>query len=216
MTAKVITLATSKGGAGKSTLVRNLSAYWLNVGFRVAIVDADPQGSIINRYVPKGILEKLYVIANPEETVNSTVEEIQNKFDYILIDTGGFRNRTTVMALLCCDYALIPLKPSSDDFVAAIDTHTLIKELNQTPERISNPIKYRMIMTMSQQGTIIARHVRTELQKMGFLLLKSEMFHRVAYPETAISGLSPCITDPDGAAARDIANIVKELESELN
>lgn len=71
-------------------------------------------------------------------------------------------------------------------------------------------------MTMSQQGTIIARHVRAELEKMGFLLLKSEMFHRVAYPETAISGLSPCITDPDGAAARDIANIVKELETELN
>ena len=56
----------------------------------------------------------------------------------------------------------------------------------------------------------------TQLEKMGFLLLKSEMFHRVAYPETAISGLSPCITDPDGAAARDIANIVKELETELN
>lgn len=216
MTAKIITLATSKGGAGKSTLVRNLAAYWLNVGFRVAIIDADPQGSIIGRHSPKGILEKLYVIANPEETVSSTVEEIQNNFDYILIDTGGFRNRTTVIALLCCHYAIIPLKPSSDDFAAAIDTHALIKELNQTPERISNPIKYRMIMTMSQQGTIIARHVRSELQKMGFLLLKAEMFHRVAYPETAISGLSPCITDPDSAASRDISNIVKELNEIFN
>lgn len=211
MTAKILTLATSKGGAGKSTLVRNLSAYWLNIGFRVAIVDADPQGSIINRHNQKGILEKLYVIADPEETVGTTVEELKNNFDYILIDTGGFRNRTTVIALLSCDYALIPLKPSSDDFAAAVDTHALIKELNLTPERISTPIKYRMILTMSQQGTIIARHVRLELEKLGYLLLKSEMYHRVIYPEAAITGMSPCITEPDSAASRDIANISKEL-----
>lgn len=211
MTAKIITLATSKGGAGKSTLVRNLAAYWLNIGFRVAIVDADPQRSIINRHVPTGILEKLHVVADPEDTVNFTVEELKDNYDYILIDTGGFRNRTTVMALLCSNYAFIPLKPSSDDFVAAIDTHSLVQDLNKTPERIANPIKYRMIMTMSQQGTIIARHVRSELQKMGYLLLSAEMYHRVAYPEKAISGLSPCITDPDSAASRDIANIVREL-----
>lgn len=216
MVAKVITLATSKGGAGKSTLVRNLSAYWLNVGFRVAVIDADPQGSIINRYTPKGILEKLRVVADPEETVGYTVEEIRNEFDYILIDTGGFRNRTTVIALSCCNYALIPLKPSSDDFAAAVDTYSLIRELNQIPERASDPIKYRMIITMSQQGTVIARHVRTELHGMGFLVLKAEMFHRVAYPEAAITGLSPCITDPDSAASRDIANIVKELNEEFN
>ena len=211
MTAKVITLATSKGGAGKSTLVRNLAAYWVNLGFRVAIIDADPQGSIINRHSSVGILEKLTVLANPEETVGNTVEEIANDFDYILIDTGGFRNKTTVMALLACQYAIIPLKPSSDDFVAAAETLSLIKELNRIPERLDRPIMYRMIITMSQQGTIIARHVRLELQKMGFLVLNAEMYHRVAYPEAAISGTSPCITDPDGAATRDVAKIAAEL-----
>ena len=213
MTAKVITFATSKGGAGKSTLVRNLAAYWLNIGFRVAVVDADPQGSIINRHNPQGILSNLYVVANPEETVNSTVDEIQNQFDYVLIDTGGFRNKTTVMALLSCHCAIIPLKPSSDDFIAAVETYNLIKELNKTPERFSNPIKYRMIMTMTQHGTIIAKHVRKEVQNMGVLLLYAEMYHRVAYPETAISGLSPCVTDPDGAASRDISSIAQELSS---
>jgi hypothetical protein len=31
------------------------------------------------------------------------------------------------------------------------------------------------------------------------------------YPEAGIEGLSPSITDPDGAAARDIAAIAQEL-----
>jgi chromosome partitioning protein len=72
-----------------------------------------------------------------------------------------------------------------------------------------------MIITMSQQNTVIARHVRSELEQLGYLVLKAEMYHRVAYPESAINGLSPCVTDPDGSAARDVNQIVKELDEYL-
>jgi hypothetical protein len=46
--------------------------------------------------------------------------------------------------------------------------------------------------------------VREQLGEAGYPLLKGEMLNRVAYPEAGIEGLSPSITDPDGAAARDI------------
>lgn len=215
MSGKVITLATSKGGAGKSTLSRNLAAHWTNIGMRVAIIDADPQGSIINRHDPEGPLKNLTVLAEPEESVASLIEDIKKDYDYVIVDTGGFRNRTTVRALIYTDLALIPLKPSADDVAGALETHNLISELNKTPERNSKPIKYRMIITMSIQGTVIARHVRSELEQLGYLVFKSEMYQRIAYPETAIKGLSPCITDPDGPAARDITAIIKEI-SELD
>ena len=39
----VITLATSKGGVGKSSLGRSLAAHWFTVGHKPALVDADPQ-----------------------------------------------------------------------------------------------------------------------------------------------------------------------------
>jgi chromosome partitioning protein len=215
MKAKVITLATSKGGVGKSTLARNLSAHWLNIGMKVAIIDADPQGSIINRHDPNGPMQKLTVIAEPEENVSNVIMEHKNHYNYIIVDTGGFRNRTTVKALIATDLAIIPLKPSADDVAGALETYNLIQELNKTPERLSTPIKYRMIITMSQQNTVISRHVRNELEQLGYLLLKAEMFHRVAYPEAAITGLSPCITDPDGPAARDIALVVNEINDSL-
>ena len=211
MSAKVITLATSKGGAGKSTLSRNLAAHWTNIGMRVAIIDADPQGSIIIRHDPEGPLKNLTVLAEPEESVAALIEDIKKDFDFVIVDTGGFRNRTTVRALISTDLALIPLKPSADDVAGALETHNLINELNKTPERSSRPIKYRMILTMSIQGTVISRHVRSELEQLGYLILKSEMYQRIAYPESAINGLSPCITDPDGPAARDITAIIKEL-----
>lgn len=211
MPGKVITLATSKGGAGKSTLVRNIAAHWFHVGMNVAVIDADPQGSVITRHDPLGPLGSLTVVSEPEETVGNLIQDLRNKHDLIIVDTGGFRNKTTIRALVATDLAIIPLKPSADDVAGALETHNLIKEINSTPERIHSPIKYRMILTMTQQGTVISRHVRGELEQMGYLLLKAEMLHRVAYPEAAITGLSPCITDPEGPAARDVGAIVKEI-----
>ena len=82
MQAKIITLATSKGGVGKSTLARNLAAHWVNVGQKVAIIDSDPQGSIIGRHDPEGLLKNLTVIAEPEESVANLVEEIKGQYSH--------------------------------------------------------------------------------------------------------------------------------------
>lgn len=213
--AHVIVLATSKGGAGKSTLVRNLAAHWFNIGRNVAVIDADPQASIYNRHDIEGPLGKMKVIAEPEENVQHVIDEISSQYEIIVVDTGGFRNKTTIRALIKANLALIPLKPSADDVAGAIEMYQLIKELNQTAELIQNPIRYRMVMSMTQHGTVISRHIRQELESASYLILESEMFHRVAYPEAALSGLSPCITDPEGAAARDIANIVSDISNIL-
>mgnify|MGYP003475623034 CR=1 FL=1 len=213
---KIITLATSKGGAGKTTLARSLACHWFNVGIEVGVIDADPQASIISRHDPEGLLKNMKIVAQPEETVGETISEMASQCSIVLVDTGGFRNRTTIKALVETDLALIPLKASADDVAGAIETYNLIKELNNTPERINNPIKYRMILTMTQQGTVISRHVREELKGMGYLVLNNELYHRVAYPEAAIKGLAPSLLEPESPAARDISRIVGEIGEIIN
>ena len=213
MIPNVIVLATSKGGAGKSTLARSLASYWINLEFNVAVIDADPQGSIIKRHDPQGLLSNLKVIANAEETVGESISQMKEMYKPIIVDTGGFKNKTSIRALLKSDLVLIPLKPSSDDMIAAIETYQLIKELNEVPERKGISIKTKMILTMTQQGTVISKHIRDELQSIGMPLMNSEMYQRVVYPETAIKGLSPCITEPEGAAARDISAIIREINT---
>jgi chromosome partitioning protein len=134
----------------------------------------------------------------------------------VIVDTAGFRNRTTISALVAADLAIIPLKPAGEDLDSAIATYELIREINETPERSGHPIRTAMILTMTMRGTVIARHVRSQIEAAGYPLLQAEMPHRVAYPETGIDGLSPSVTDPDGAAARDIAAIVHELLNSEN
>jgi chromosome partitioning protein len=207
----VITLATSKGGVGKSSLGRSLAAHWLTVGHKPALIDADPQRTLANRYDPNGRMGRVPVVAEPEERVGETIEELRRHHAPVIVDTAGFRNRTTIGALVATDLAIIPLKPAVEDVDAAIATYDLIREINETDEREGRPIKVAMVLTMTMRGTVIARHVREQLGGAGYPLLKAEMLNRVAYPEAGIEGLSPSITDPDGAAARDIAAIVQEI-----
>jgi chromosome partitioning protein len=207
----VITLATSKGGAGKSTLARSLAAHWFALGHRPALVDADPQRSLANRYDPNSRLKGLPVIAEPEERVSEVIDELRARHAPVIVDTAGFRNRTTIGALVATDLAIIPLKPAVEDVDAAIATFDLIEEINKTEEREGRPIKVVMVLTMTTRGTVIARHVRLQLNSAGYPLLTAEMPNRVAYPEAGIEGLSPTTVEPDGAAARDIATLAQEI-----
>jgi chromosome partitioning protein len=207
----VITLATSKGGAGKSTLARGLAAHWLALGRKPALIDADPTATLSKRYNPQGPLGAVPVIAEPEELVAEVIDKLRARHTPVIVDTAGFRNRTTISALVAADLAIIPLKPAAEDLDCALATFELIREINETPERGGHPIRTAMILTMTMRGTVIARHVRSQLEAAGYPLLQAEMPHRVAYPEAGIEGLSPGVTDPNGAAARDIAAIVHEL-----
>lgn len=212
----VIALATSKGGVGKSTLARGLAAHWFALGRKPALIDADPTATLSKRYNPHGPLGAVPVIPEPEELVAQVIEELHARHTPVIVDTAGFRSRTTISALVAADLAIIPLKPAAEDLDCAIATYELIREINDTPERGDRPIRATMILTMTIRGTVIARHVRSQLEAAGYPLLRAEMPHRVAYPEAAIEGLSPGIVDPDGAAARDMAAIVHELLNVAN
>ena len=208
----VIALATSKGGVAKSTLARSLAAYWFALGRKPLLIDADPNRTLFNRYNPEGKLGAVPVIPEPEERVREIIDEERAKRSPIIVDTAGFRNRTTIAALVAADLAIIPLKPAPEDHDCALATYELIREINDTPEREGRPIRPAMVLTQTiRPSTVMARHVRNQLETVGYPLLKAEMPHRIAYPEAAIEGLSPSVNDPDGAAARDIAAIVHEL-----
>ena len=43
----IITVATMKGGSGKSTLASCLAVHWQLKGRRAAIIDADPQSTLV-------------------------------------------------------------------------------------------------------------------------------------------------------------------------
>ena len=208
----VATLATLKGGSGKSTLVRALAAHWFRAGAPVAVVDADPQATVINWHLTEGSpLQDMTVVADTSDRIGQTIERLRSDHRPVLVDTPGFRGRATINALAAADLAVIPCRASPDDVRVTLDTYRLVLELNETRERRARPIAPTILLTMVTQGSVISRHIRGELADAGYPVLRSELTNRVAYAEAALSGSMPSIERPSGPAAREVQQLADEL-----
>ena len=75
--AQVISLASQKGGVGKTTTAIHLSTAFALGGYRVLLIDLDPQGSVkaslgYKKHIEKGTFNLFVESASLEETVMST------------------------------------------------------------------------------------------------------------------------------------------------
>jgi chromosome partitioning protein len=210
---EVIVLATFKGGSGKSMIAACLAVYWHSQGCNPALVDADPQGSIVKWLARTGPIETLRVEADPTDKIGLLVSRLAKDHKPVIIDTPGFRSRTTVAALASAKLALIPVKPSPMDVRVALETQQLVAELNKTKERTDRPIIIRFVITMTTLGSVIARDIRAQMEEAGLPLLAAEIGNRVAYGEAALLGSTPTLTEPKGAAAHEIARLAQEIQN---
>src|SRR3954464_12262668 len=105
------------------------------------------------------------VIADPElESVRGTISELAERHRPVIVDTAGFRNKTTIMACVAADLVLIPLKAAAQDVRGPTAIFNLVSELTPPPGGQSTPTGAAMVLTMTTPGTVIARHVRKELE----------------------------------------------------
>lgn len=209
-TASIVTLATLKGGSGKSTAAATLACTERGAGKRVVLIDADPQRSLSHWHALGDPPLDLTVIAEAGEGIGALALRQAEECDLVVIDTAGFRNRTMIEALSVADLALVPIKASPLDIAAALETLALIAEIAATKER-RRPLPAWLVLSQVVVGSVIARHVREQLTQDGHSLLRSEIANRVAYAEAALSGRMPLHQDPQGAAARDGGAFAKEV-----
>ena len=208
---RVIVLTTLKGGSGKSTVAACLAVHWHHAGRSPALVDADPQRSIANWAALNSL--DLPVAMDASEGVRRTIATQARDHRPVVVDTAGFRNRTTIEAIAAADLAIVPVKPSPMDVAVARDTAELVAEINETAERRRRPVALRFLLTQTTPRSVIAKHIRAQMLEAGMKLFKGELANRVAYGEAALSGLTPTLTAPRGAAARDIAALAAEIEN---
>jgi chromosome partitioning protein len=207
VTSPIITVATMKGGSGKSTVASCLAVHWHLKGRRPTIVDADPQCSIARLAKRERALGGVPVVEDPTEQAGRTARQIAAGSGPVIIDTPGFRSEITLACLAASDFVLVPVKPSPFDVDRMLDT------LNVLINGVSGwrPI-FRCLLAQTTRDSVIAKHIRAELAEAGFPLLRSEMTNRVVYAEAALWGATPSLTDSAGPAAREIATIADEVD----
>ena len=209
MTGTIITVATMKGGSGKSTLASCLAVHWHLTGRRPTLIDADPQRSIMRLAARERRLGGVSVIEDATEDASKTARRLAAG-GLVIIDTPGFRSRTTLDCLAAADFLLVPVKPSPFDVDRMLDTLSILTERADGRRPL-----FRCLLTQTTRDSVIARHIRAELAEAGLPVLRSEMINRVAYPEATLWGATPSLISWKGPAAREIAAIAEEVDMVL-
>jgi chromosome partitioning protein len=206
VTGTIITVATMKGGSGKSTLASCLAVHWHLTGRRPTLIDADPQRSIMRLAARERGLGGVSVVEDATEDASKTARRLAAG-GLVIIDTPGFRSRTTLDCLATADFLLVPVKPSPFDVDRMLDTLSILTERADGRRPL-----FRCLLTQTTRDSVIARHIRAELAEAGLPVLRSEMTNRVAYPEATLWGATPSLIRWKGPAAREIAAIAEEVD----
>jgi len=208
--ASIITVATMKGGSGKSTVASCLAVYWHLRGRRPTLIDADPQRSIMRLAARERALGGVSVVEDASEDASKTARHLASTGGLVIIDTPGFRSKTTLDCLAAADFLLVPVKPSPFDVDRMLDTLSILTDRGEGPQPL-----FRCLLTQTTRDSVIARHIRAELAGAGLPVLQNEMTNRVGYPEASLWGATPSLISWKGPAAREIAAIADELDAVL-
>lgn len=206
----IISLVTMKGGSGKSTAAMCLAGHWHAAGHAVALVDTDPAATIV-RWCETGtdFADIPAMTAASGEVRKVTKKLVAAGRARIIVDTPGFRSPILEAAISYSDLVLIPIRPSPIDFQVAADTSELVDEIkgSQSGKMV------RFLLSQSNRNSVIARHMRAEMENAGYNLLDAQLSTRVAYGEAALAGTTPTFTQPRGAAAREIGELSAEIDA---
>ncbi len=199
----VLTVASSKGGPGKTTLAQVLLAS-LAGNLRVLAIDADPTQALARWATKTYEGPPFEVLAEPDETklahlIAARAEEV----DLVLVDTAGFGNRAATVAMTSADVVLVPSLAGEADVTEAEKTVRLVEGLSRAARR---DIPARVILNRVKRTTL-AKHAATEIASAGLQRLSATLSDLVAYGEMTYSGRLPLV----GPSVMEIAALIAEL-----
>jgi chromosome partitioning protein len=205
----IITLAHQKGGVGKSTLAINLYGYFTQAGYKTAIIDIDPQGSITSLLQTFGGEGGREGVALIERAGFSSYEELGRLVEgreIVLIDTPPYLSKELQQVLALSHLVLIPCKASPLDALAVVQTVALVKE-----EQARNPaLVAAFVLTMTIAGTGFPKQIREHLGRHGLPILDVEIVNRVAYARSLLFSNS-VIGETNDKAKDEIIQLGQEL-----
>lgn len=195
----IITIGSTKGGTGKTTIATNLAVGLSLLGKTVRGTDADAQQSFttfagIRKHLGNRAMHPSLIGKLPFKTVEAglymqpTLHETMPHVpaDVVLIDVGGFDNPVSRSAFACSDVLLIPIAVGTFDMWAL---ENIVKIAIQA-KSLNPKMQIRFILNRVR-NTKVSQLCRTEIEKLvNFAPVLTEIGDRTAIPEATSCGLS--------------------------
>ena len=197
-----VTVASQKGGCGKSTLSRHGSVILPNA----VLLDLDPQGTTktwLTRRNNNGVSEPKSVLASPQRVADAVRAVAAKGFSWMVVDTPPEHDdqRAIQAAIAVSDYVLIPCKPSPDDMDVIPQTIRLARNAGKP---------FGIVMTMTRHAKFddgACKLIETLAGEMGGDFSPVRIANRVAYVESVHYSEAVTEYDPKGKAASEMREL---------
>lgn len=217
--AKVITLAGTKGGAGKSTTGYVFAAWAAAQGHSVGILDADPNKAI-STWHERGQAARITVRDSiNENNINDAVAELETAgTEYIVIDLPGMRGMVQICAFGLSDLIILPAQTSSTDVEMAVDIANLIEK----NRKMIPTAKVRLLYTRISPSylTTVDKHAFEQVKGFGIPTFATMFFERKVWKEMTyhgtIPGMDAAATKSDREAVNNMTTLCHEIMTTLN
>jgi chromosome partitioning protein len=219
MVMAVVSIASAKGGCGKTTTSILIGAELaLRHDLRVALLDSDVNQHA-SAFGKKASITGLMIIpAIDEQNVLPALREAEDKNDIVLIDLPGGSSTLALKAMQRSHFVLVPTQMSLLD---ARDAMKTVTQIDDAQELVRLPIARALLWTrvLSTFESRAARRVRTDLEQIGqnkgnLHIMKSALMERTAFREMLLTNRVPR-QDGTGVATENVEAVTIEVLEQL-
>lgn len=207
-----ISIASAKGGCGKTTLAILLGAEFALEGYTVALLDCDANQHA-TAFGKKADLPGFAVVPSIDEG-NVLAALRKADADVVFIDLPGGSSTLALKALQRTNFCLVPCQVSLPDVRDAVKTLSQIDDAEELA-RADIPRSLIWMRVLPGFESRVSRHVRESVQGKDLPVFSTALLERAAFRELHLTGKTPRQVDPKGATAANVSAITQELLTRL-
>src|SRR5262249_46792976 len=203
----IITLASRKGGAGKSTLTAHLAACAHAAGHRCLVIDADPQGSLTLWHSLRK--DGQPPLQNAARGIHRALAFAAIEgFAWVFIDTAPTMWVVVQEAIRAATMVVIPARPGFFDLNAVRETVATARERNKPYCVVLNAAPAKR----DEKEAPVVAQARAFLERHAIPVWSGQVSQRAGLALSLAAGQSACEIEPGSLAAAEIAGLWSAID----